>query len=153
MSVSLIAAMTHSGVIGRQNQLPWNIPEELQYFKSMTVGKTVVMGRKTFESIGRPLPKRRNLILTQQQDFNPEGCEVCHSVEAVVDCVRDEEELMVIGGAQVYQAFLPIATRVYRSLIAGDYTGDTYFPELDSSWRVVSEVDRGLFLAQILERS
>lgn len=154
MRIALIAAMSENGVIGRENRLPWHIPEELQYFKKMTVGKPVIMGRKTFESMGsKPLPKRLNIILTHDKAFSADNCEVVHSVEQALQLVSNHEEVMVIGGAKIYQAFLPLASRLYLSVIHQKIEGDTFFPDWDESqWIVRSQEDKNKFSTKVLDK-
>lgn len=129
--ISLIAAMSKNRVIGKDNQLPWHIPEDFQYFKEMTLEKPIIMGRKTFESIGRPLPKRRNIILTRDTHFETPGCEVFHTIEDVLKALKNEPEIMVIGGATIYEQFLPLADRIYLTEVNIDIEGDAFFPNLD----------------------
>ena len=137
MHTSLIAAMAHNRVIGKNSDMPWHLPGELQYFKSLTMGKPIVMGRKTFESIGRPLPGRHNIVISRSADNLPAEVTVVPSPEAAIKAAqlraeeenRQVEELMVIGGGQIYAAFLPIATRLYLTHIDLTVDGDTWFPD------------------------
>lgn len=137
MHISLIAAMANQRVIGKQGDMPWHLPGELQYFKSLTMGKPIVMGRKTFESIGRPLPGRHNIVISRSADNLPPEVTVVSSPEAAITAAQAHaarqgsplEEIMIIGGGQVYQAFLPHATRLYLTHIDLDVDGDTWFPE------------------------
>nr|AIA16648.1 Dihydrofolate reductase [uncultured bacterium] len=157
MRIALIAAMTREGVIGIHNTLPWHIPEELQYFKKMTLGKPIIMGRKTFESMNcKPLPKRKNIILTQSKFKSSDSFEngiVVHSIEEALSHVQESEEVMVIGGAKIYEAFLPLASRLYLTIIEGEYKGDTYFPKIDwAEWTVIEENRNALFTTKILDR-
>ncbi len=131
MQLALIAAMSTNRVIGVNNQLPWHMPADLQHFKSKTLNKPVIMGRKTFDSIGRPLPKRRNLIVTRQADFTVDGCDVFQSIDAAIDAVADSDEVMIIGGAGIYEQMIDRADRMYLTIIESDIKGDAYFPE----WR------------------
>jgi dihydrofolate reductase len=134
--ISLIWAMDERGTIGLGNGMPWHLPNDLAYFKRVTQGHTVVMGRKTFESIGKPLPGRRNVVLTRDREFQVEGCMVVHSLE---DVPREDGELFVVGGAKVYGEFLPLADRLYVTRIRHEFAGDAFFPEVDwSKWRLVS---------------
>jgi dihydrofolate reductase len=129
--ISLIVAMDQNRLIGKDNDLPWRLPEDLKYFKRITTGHTVVMGRKTFESIGRPLPNRENVVLTHQKDYKKEGATVIHSVEELeaLDAEK-EDELFVIGGATLYEQTLDVANRLYI----------THFPAVNlSEWKVVSQ--------------
>lgn len=137
MILSLIVAMTPSGVIGRDNQIPWHLRRDLRRFRRLTLGKPIIMGRKTFESIGRPLPKRPNIVLTRQPDFTAvAGILIAHTPADALELAQarlDETvEVFVIGGTAVYRAFLPQADRIYLTLVEADIPGDTYFPELMS---------------------
>jgi dihydrofolate reductase len=136
--ISLIVAVSANRVIGADGGLPWRLPEDLRRFRQITMGKPIVMGRRTFESIGRPLPGRRNIVLTRSADFHADGFEVVATIDAALECAGDAEELMVIGGGDVYAQFLPRADRVYRTRVRAEVSGDTFFPELDMrQWRVV----------------
>lgn len=126
--VSLIAAMAHQRVIGDQGQMPWHLPADLAWFKRNTLGKPVIMGRKTWDSIGRALPGRRNLVVSRDPAFHPQGAERSASPEQALQAVATEPEVMVIGGAQIYRHFLPHAGRLYLTLIEADLAGDTFFP-------------------------
>ncbi|WP_445400711.1 type 3 dihydrofolate reductase [Zobellella sp. An-6] len=139
MRLSLIVAMTREGVIGKDNGMPWHLPADLAYFKRTTLGKPVVMGRNTFESIGRPLPGRRNLILSRSLSEAPAGTELVGSPAAVLELLAETEEVMIIGGGQLYAAFLPLASRLYLTRIDASLEGDTRFPEVGEEWRLVSE--------------
>jgi dihydrofolate reductase len=138
--ISLIAAMAQNRVIGRDNKIPWRLPAEQQWFKAVTMGKPILMGRKTYESIGRPLPGRHNIVLTTNRDYTAEGCTVVHTIEEAITAVDDNEELMVIGGAYLYAQMLPLANCLYLTFITADIEGDTYFPEIsDADWHTVQE--------------
>ena len=123
--INMIVASSENGVIGKDNTLPWKIPEDLKRFKKLTSGNTIVMGRKTFESIGRPLPNRRNIVLTKNRAWKVKGVEVIHDTRDVFDI---EEDVFIIGGEKVYEAFLPWADNLYLTLVKGDYEGDAFFP-------------------------
>jgi len=140
MPLSIIAAVDTNFVIGQSNGLPWGrIPADMKHFRDTTKGHTVAMGRKTFESIGRPLPNRRNIILTNAPDFKVEGCEIVHSVEEVLR-LAVADEVFIIGGASVYKEFLPHTDKIYLTFIEGEFTGDAYFPLRDfSGWNKASE--------------
>lgn len=125
--ISLIAAMTEERVIGSNNQLLWHLPNDFKHFKQSTMGKPVVMGRKTFESIGRPLPGRQNIVLTQQLDKLFSGCEVAHSIEEALTLAQGDE-IMVIGGAEIYRRFMPLAQQLYITLVHAPLSGDVIFP-------------------------
>src|SRR5690242_15173066 len=131
--ISLIVAMAQNGVIGRDNTLPWRLPEDLRRFKTFTLGKPILMGRKTFESIGRPLPERQNFVLTRDRAWSAGGVTVVHSVEAALECAAGSEELVAIGGAEIYRLVLPFARRIYLTHVHADVPGDTYFPEFDAT--------------------
>lgn len=129
--ISLIVAMAQNGVIGRDNALPWRLPEDLKRFKEFTLGKPILMGRKTFEAIGRPLPGRANLVLTRDRDWRAEGVIPVHSVEEALLQTRTCDELVAIGGAEIYRLLLPLARRIYLTHVHADIPGDTYFPAFD----------------------
>ncbi|GIO11477.1 dihydrofolate reductase [Cohnella xylanilytica] len=140
MSITLIAAVAANGVIGIGNALPWRLPAEMAYFTRQTTGKTVLMGRKTFESLKRPLKDRKNVILSRTMETAPEGCELVRSVE---DAVRryGAEELMVIGGSELYAQTLGVADRLLLTEIGRSYEGDSRFPEFDKNdWVLVSRM-------------
>jgi dihydrofolate reductase len=128
--ISLIVAMAQNGVIGRDNALPWRLPADLKRFKAFTLGKTVLMGRKTFESIGRPLHGRDNLVLTRDRRWLAAGVIVVHSVEQALTRAGDKE-LVAIGGAQIYRLLMPFARRIYLTHVHADVPGDTFFPDFD----------------------
>ncbi len=142
MKISLILAMGRNRAIGRDNQLPWHLPADLAHFKATTMGKPILMGRKTWESIGKALPGRLNIVLTGQAGYQADGATVVHSIDDAISLCESADELMVIGGAGVYQAFLPRARKIYLTLIDEDFDGDTFFPELDEQkWREESRED------------
>lgn len=133
--ISLIWAQDENGLIGSRGKLPWHLPADMAWFRRQTMGKPVLMGRKTHASIGRPLPGRTNLILTRQQDYSAPGCMVVHSMHEAKNAVPDAEEIMVIGGAAIYALALPEATRLYKTCIHTRFDGDRWFPEFDrNSW-------------------
>jgi dihydrofolate reductase len=139
--VTLIVAMTDDGVIGIDGQLPWRLPEDLRRFKAATLGKPVVMGRKTFESIGRPLPQRHNIVLTRQVGFSARdpAVTVVSTLEAALQAAGDVPEVMIIGGAEIYQLALPLAQRIILTRVHANVQGDTHFSPLDpKAWRVAS---------------
>ena len=146
--IAMIVAMAENRVIGRDNQLPWYLPNDLKYFKAVTMGKPIIMGRKTYESIGKPLPGRTNIVVTTQQDFAAKGVKVAHSVEEALTLARSvaivdgAEEVMIIGGAQLYTEMLGTVERLYLTQVHADVEGDARFPELDLSlWEVRSRED------------
>lgn len=126
-----MVAMTAKRVIGRGNDLPWHLPEDLKLFKQTTSGHPIVMGRKTFDSIGRPLPKRQNIVITRDQSWSAEGVEVIHAPEGIGQLDLMHPEVFIIGGAQIYEAFLPHMNELLVSQVYEDYEGDTYFPEFE----------------------
>ena len=143
MKLALIAAVARNGVVGRNNQLPWHIPADLQYFKKITMGKPIVMGRLTYESIGRPLPERTNIVVTRDHSYQPKGVEVVHSLEDALalggSLLFEGGELMVIGGAQIYTEVLPLADVLYLTEVDAEVEGDAFFPEVDwADWEQVS---------------
>lgn len=139
MRVSLVVAMAENRVIGRDNALPWHLPADLRFFKNLTLGKPIIMGRKTYESIGRPLPGRQNIVLTRDDNFKAPGCDICSSLEQAMLAAGDAGEVMIIGGAALYDAVLDTADRIYLTEVHSDIQGDTWFPELDPShWTEIS---------------
>jgi len=139
MQLSIVAALAKNRVIGRQNSLPWHLPADLAHFKQLTLGKPVLMGRKTYESIGRPLPQRRNIVISHNPQLQLPGCECVTNVADALALVADAEEAMVIGGANIYQQLLPQVSRLYLTLLDLDVEGDAYFPEYDmAEWREVT---------------
>lgn len=144
MIVSFMVAMDENRVIGKDNNLPWRLPSELQYVKKTTMGHPLIMGRKNYEAIGRPLPGRRNIIVTRNEGYHVEGCEVAHSVEEVFELCKNEEEIFIFGGAQIYDLFLPYVDKLYITKIHHAFEGDTFFPEMDmTNWKEVF-VEKGL---------
>jgi len=134
-ALSIVVAASENNVIGVRNELPWRLPDDLRRFKSITMGKPVLMGRKTFESIGKPLPGRTNLVVTHQQSWNAEGCVVTTSIAEAV-ARADAPEVMVIGGAQIYAEVLPQVSTIYLTRVHTTLDGDAYFPQLaGSEWR------------------
>lgn len=129
MTISLIAAMGRNRVIGKDNSLPWSLPVDMKHFHDLTTGKPVIMGRKTFESIGKPLPDRTNIIITRDTNYKAENCIVVHSTDEALKAAEGNEEVMIIGGAQIYKEFLSKANRIYLTIIDSDFEGDVYFPE------------------------
>lgn len=144
MKVSLIAAMASNRVIGRDNRLPWHLSADLQRFKRLTMGHTLVMGRKTFESIGRPLPGRSTVVVTRQEGYAPQGVRVVHSVEEALAASQGDGEVFIAGGGDIFQQTLPVADRLYLTIIEEAFPGDAYFPEYDQSqWQLVDREDHG----------
>ena len=135
--ISLIVALDKNRVIGLNNAMPWHLPGELQYFKETTMGKPIIMGRKTFESIGRPLPGRRNIVITRNPQYDAEGIELAYSLDEAIKLAGDVEEIMIIGGQQIFTESLPLADRLYITEIDYAFEGDTYFPAYEG-WQKVS---------------
>ncbi len=139
MRVSMIVAASANNVIGAAGGMPWHLSEDLKRFKSITMGKPMIMGRATWESIGKALPGRRSIVLTRQRDYLAEGADVATTPKAALAFAGDADEVMVIGGGKVYEQFLPLTDRIYLTRVHADIDGDTYFPELDEDvWHIVS---------------
>ena len=142
MKISLIVAMANNRAIGLNGQMPWHLSADLQRFKQITMGSPIMMGRKTFDAIGRPLPGRENLIISRNGDYEQSACRVFTSIEDGLDYASSCDELFVIGGATLYEALLPTADYLYLTLINRSFEGDTYFPEIDyKGWRELSRED------------
>lgn len=149
-TVALIAAAARNGAIGRDKDLPWRLPQDLRHFKSMTLGKPVIMGRRTYESIGKPLPGRDNIVVSRHADWPaPPGVMLANSLSGALEIAQEaleargepDGEIMVMGGGEIYRNSLPLASRIYLTRVELDVEGDTYFPELPNiEWRLVSEV-------------
>lgn len=139
MTVSLILAMADNRVIGRDNELPWHLPADLRRFKEMTVGHAIVMGRKTWESIGRPLPRRRSIVVSRNPSYRAAGADVAGSLEEALRLAGDDDEVFVIGGAAVFAAALPRADRVYLTRVHAEVPGDVRCPPLGGCWELVAE--------------
>lgn len=162
--ISSIAAMAHNRVIGVANGLAWHIPEDFKYFKKTTLGKPIIMGRKTYESFGKPLPGRPNIVIsrTSQEPLGPDGPFFVQSIDEALALAKQKaadlktQEIFIIGGGQIYHDTLPITQRLYLTIIDRDYEGDTYFPDFDwKEWETVSEEKRGgdpSFTFYVLER-
>ena len=136
--ITLIVAVADSGVIGRDNGLPWHLPEDLKRFKRLTMGKPMVMGRRTFESIGKPLPGRQNIVVTRDTNYRRDGVTVVHDVDGALRAAGDVPEIMVIGGAELFRALLPRAGRIHLTRVHGNIEGDVMWPALDErDWVVV----------------
>lgn len=133
MIIAIIVAMDRRRVIGRDNGLPWHLPSDLQFFKRVTMGKPIIMGRKTHESIARALPGRSNIIVTRDRAYQAPACLAVHSLAQALEAAGDAEEAVIIGGAMLYTEALPLAQRIYLTLVDAEVAGDTYFPELDMS--------------------
>ncbi len=143
MKIALIVAMDNNRLIGKNNDLPWRLSADLQYFKKVTMGKPIIMGRNTHESIGRPLPGRKNIVISSKADFKAEGCTVVSSIEQAMSACDAADEAMIMGGATLYKQVLPIVDRIYLTQVHATLDGgDTWFPEWHSSdWLEVSRED------------
>lgn len=144
MIISIISALAENRVIGNKNALPWHLPADFKYFKEKTLNKTIIIGLNTFKSIGeKPLPNRKHIILSNDLNYKvPENCFLAKSIEKALKITKDEEELMVCGGASVYKQFLPLANRLYLTYIHHNFVGDTFFPEFNiNDWQEVSRRD------------
>lgn len=138
-----VLAATARGIIGRDGGMPWRLPSDLKRFRQVTMGKPVIMGRKTYESIGRPLPERTNIVISRDTDYRAEGCTVVQSPEKALAAAGNAPEVMVMGGASIYAQFLDRADRLYLTLVHAAIEGDAFFPEFDESvWRQVEREDR-----------
>lgn len=136
MIISIVVAVAKNNVIGDQNRLIWHISEDLKYFKALTTSHTIIMGRKSYESIGKPLPNRRNIIISRNIRFRADGCEVAASIDDALNLCKGEDEVFIIGGGQIYKQSLEMANRLYITEIDHNYEGDTHFPEIDKSiWK------------------
>lgn len=143
MSISYIVAMDRNRVIGRENQLPWRLPADLKFFKNTTMGHTIVMGRKTYESIGKPLPGRTNVIMTQNRDYEAPGCVIVHSIEELMDRYGDEE-VFVTGGSELFRLFMPYVDKMYITRIEHEFEGNTVFPEFDEQQWEITWSEQGI---------
>jgi dihydrofolate reductase len=144
MTVSLIVAMTDERVIGKNNRLPWHVSEDLKRFKQLTMGHPIIMGRKTFDSIGRPLPGRQNIVITRDPNYQAEGVTVVHNLcEALAASHQDQPEVFVIGGATIFEMALPLADKLYLTLIHQNIEGDTFFPqfEIEKDFRILERTE------------
>ncbi len=141
MIVSIVVAISQNHAIGKDNKLLWYLPKDLKHFKEITTGHTIIMGRKTYESVGKPLPNRRNIIITRQP-IKIEGCEVVNSVEAALALCKDEAEVFIVGGAEIYRQALHLTDRIYLTIIHENFEGDTYFPEINADlWKETERQD------------
>lgn len=137
--ISLIVAHDIDRVIGKENDLPWRIPEDLAYFKKMTMGKPMIMGRKTFDSIGKPLPGRQSIVVTRNKNYAQEGVIVTHTLKEAIEVAKQyADEVMIIGGAEIFSLGLGIANRLYVTFINKHFEGDVYFPMYGTEWKLAS---------------
>lgn len=137
--ITLIVAAADNNAIGKDNTMLWHLPNDFKYFKQNTIGHSIIMGRKTFESIGKPLPERRNIVLTRDINFRSDEVDVANSIQEVLSYCRDEREIFIIGGADIYKQTLPLANRVLLTRVHGTWDADAYFPELpENEWKLIS---------------
>lgn len=142
MRISAIFAISENGVLGKENKLPWHLPADLQHFKTITLGKPILLGRKTYQSIGRPLPGRCNVVVSHDVNFQAPGCVVVNSIKTALEAVSYSDEVIVIGGAFLYQQLLPRIQQLYLTIIHHHFEGDTFFPTLNmSEWYEVERID------------
>ena len=140
--VIIIAAIAKNNAIGKNNQLIWHLPADLRRFKSITLGQTVVMGRKTFESLGKALPNRKNVVITRNRNFKKEGVTVVNSLEEALEFSKEKENIYILGGAEIYSQALPIADLLDLTLIHGHFEADTFFPVIDQNiWKEIKRED------------
>jgi dihydrofolate reductase len=142
MKISLIVAMANNRVIGINGQMPWHLSADLKKFRQITTGHPILMGRKTYQSIGRPLPGRRNIVISRNQNYQIDGCDVFNDIENAINSCQESEELFVIGGAAFYETMLPKADFLYLTEIKKEFVGDTYFPEINyQEWQEIERLD------------
>lgn len=142
MIISIIVAVAKNNVIGNNNGLIWHLPVDLKYFKEKTSGHHIIMGRKNYESIGKPLPNRTSIIITREKNYRADGCIIVNSLEQAVGKVKNDPEPFIIGGGQIYSQAIDIANRLYITKIHADFEGDTFFPHIDPDiWQVISKSD------------
>ena len=142
MIISIIAAVADNRVIGNKNSLPWHLSADMEYFKKTTAHKPIIMGARTFESIGKALPGRKNIVLSDDKNYKASGCVVVDSIEKALKEAEGSEEVMIAGGASIYKQFLPLANRLYLTFIHHDFEGDSFFPEYDlNKWREIKRID------------
>ena len=142
MKISIIVATSDNRVIGIENRLPWHLPADMQWFRKQTINKPILMGRKTYDSIGRPLPKRRNIIVSRDPSLTIDGCEVFNGIDAALSACTAEDEVMIIGGASFYEQMLPQAQRLYLTQVHTTVDGDAHFPELHADqWHEIERID------------
>ncbi|NQD72146.1 dihydrofolate reductase [Sphingobacterium shayense] len=140
LKITLIVAASENNAIGKDNKMLWHLPDDFKYFKKHTTGHSIVMGRKTFLSIGKPLPERRNIVLSKDLTFNADDIDVANSISEVLTYCRDEREIFIIGGAQLYKQTLPLANKILLTRVHTEIQGDAYFPELNQKeWKLVNQ--------------
>lgn len=132
--ISMIVATDENNVIGKDNQLIWHLPDDLKFFKQKTSGHCIIMGRHTFESVGKPLPNRTNIIITRDKNYAAEGCKVVHSLEDAMELAKEDDNPFIVGGEQIYRLALPMADQVFLTRVHHEFDGDRHFPELGDEW-------------------
>jgi dihydrofolate reductase len=143
MLISVVVAASSNNVIGARGELPWRLADDLKHFKAITLGKPIIMGRLTWESIGRPLPGRQNIVMSRQSSFAADGCDVVTTPAAALTAAGAADEVMIIGGGRIYEMFLPKARRLYLTRVHADIDGDTFFPAMDAAdWQLLSSESR-----------
>lgn len=143
MTISIIVAVAENQVIGYNNQLLWHIKEDLQRFKSLTLGHHIILGRKTYESIGRPLPGRTNVVITRDKNYQADGCIVVNSLEDALKIAHQDSEVFIVGGGDIYRQTLHLVNKIYLTRIHSNFSGDTFFPELDLKEWVAESITKG----------
>ena len=143
MKITIVAAIASNDVIGQKNSLPWDIPEDLKRFKQLTSGHTILMGRKTFDSIGRPLPNRTNIVMTKDTNYQKEGVEIVFDEKKALNLIKDlNQEVFIIGGSKIYELFEPWATSLMITRVLKDFDGDAFFPDINwNNWQIKSKED------------
>ncbi len=151
-SISILVAMARNRTIGINNTLPWRIPEDLKHFKALTMGHCIIMGRKTFDSIGKPLPGRTSIVVTRKRDLKIEGCTMAHSLEEAITSCANEDEVFIVGGAELYALAMPLTATLYVTEIQQNVEGDAHFPQFDrGQWKEISREERTQESPQALE--
>ena len=139
MKISLVVAASDNHAIGKDNQLLWHLPKDMRFFKNTTWALPILMGRKTFESIGKPLPNRRNIIITRNENYEVDGCEIVSSLEEAF--LLTNNDCFIIGGGEIYKQSIEVADKIYLTLVDCEVNGDTFFPDIDSTWKKISRKD------------
>jgi len=141
MNINIVVAIAANNAIGKNNKLLWHLPKDLKHFKELTTGHTVIMGRKTFDSVGKPLPNRRNIVVTRQ-NIQIESCEVVNSLDAALELAKGETEVDIVGGAEIYRQAMPLTDFIYLTVVHQNFEADTFFPEIDESqWQEIARED------------
>jgi len=139
MIISIITAISDNNIIGDDNKIPWYLPSDFKYFKEKTLNHTIIMGRKTFESIGKKLPNRKNIIITSDLNYKADGCVICHSLDEAIEMSKNEDEIFIIGGSQIYKQSLNIADKLYITRVHGEFSGNITFPDYQKEeWTLIS---------------